>query len=217
MDSTTELTNRLEKLERENRRIKRFGGAALFVLAGLLLVAAAAPGGKPKTIKAGAFEVVDAEGKTRARLGMTKSGGVGLRLLNKTGTRRLQAEMESSGAVGFTCFSAAGRPAVMLMRSSKGIPSLIYANEKGVPLTILNRINNAAYFSMRDENGKNRVGLAARPDHSGVFLNSPDGKLHMAHAVLKDGTPVIKITDKNGKVVWTLPKAEEKAKTPEEK
>ena len=132
-----ELRSRIEKLERENRLMKRFGGALLFVLAGVLLVAAAAPAGKGKTVKASAFEVVDAEGKTRARLGMTDTGGVGLRLLNKQGTRRLQAEMEPSGAVGFTCFSNAGKPAVLLIRSSKGIPSHdgLKRFPPGLPLT----------------------------------------------------------------------------------
>ena len=179
----------------------------LFALAGALLVAAAAPAKTPKTVKAGKFEVVDADGKTRAFLGMTETGGVGLRILNRAGTRRLQAEMESSGAAGFVIFSAQGQPGVLLIRSSKGIPSLMFADEKRRPLTILNRTDTGAAFIMRDANGKNRVGLNITPGHAGLFLNGEDGKIHMAQAVLKNGSPVVKMTDKDGKTIWSLPEA----------
>lgn len=65
----SELLKRLEKLERDNRRLKRFGLAALALVAGLGLVAAARP--VPKVIKAHEFEVVNSAGTVRIRMGVS--------------------------------------------------------------------------------------------------------------------------------------------------
>lgn len=68
--SETELVERLEKLERDNRRLKRLGTAALVLAAALGLTAAARP--VPDVIKAHAFEVVDSAGKLRIRMAVTQ-------------------------------------------------------------------------------------------------------------------------------------------------
>jgi hypothetical protein len=61
------LQGRIAKLEKENRRFKQFGFAALAAMA-LLFVMAQAPA--RKTIEANEFVVKDAHGNTRIRLGV---------------------------------------------------------------------------------------------------------------------------------------------------
>lgn len=68
----SELLARLEKLERDNRRLKRFGLAALALAGALGLIAAARP--VPNVIKAHKFEVVDGAGKVRMRLEASSKG-----------------------------------------------------------------------------------------------------------------------------------------------
>lgn len=70
-----ELVDRLTRLERENRRIKRVGGAIL-VLMGLLGLSAAAQQRKSADydiVTARQFRVVDGEGNCRGMIGMSET------------------------------------------------------------------------------------------------------------------------------------------------
>lgn len=70
--SETELVARLEKLERDNRRLKRLGVAALVLVAALGLMAATQP--VPNVIKAHKFEVLNSSGKVEMRLSADSAG-----------------------------------------------------------------------------------------------------------------------------------------------
>jgi len=56
-----EIVVRLEQLERENRRLKRVGIAALLAIASIMLLAAAPP--VPQKLTAHEFEVLDSSGR----------------------------------------------------------------------------------------------------------------------------------------------------------
>lgn len=62
----TEITQRLEKLERENRRLRRGGLALLAALVAFTAIYATRP--IPDVIEAHKFVVVDSSGKRRAGL-----------------------------------------------------------------------------------------------------------------------------------------------------
>lgn len=68
--SETELAERLERLESDNRRLKGFGAAALVISAALGLIAATRP--VPDVIKAHEFDVVDSSGKVRLKMDASK-------------------------------------------------------------------------------------------------------------------------------------------------
>lgn len=82
----TELTNRLERLERDNRRLKGLGVAALVLAAALGAVYAARP--VPEKITAREFDVADASGNVRIRLSVSKLGEAGVTILDRTGVAR---------------------------------------------------------------------------------------------------------------------------------
>ena len=64
--SEAELIGRLEKLERDNRRLKLLGFVALVLAAALGLMAATQP--VPNVIKAHSFEAVDSSGRVRTKI-----------------------------------------------------------------------------------------------------------------------------------------------------
>lgn len=81
----TEIMARLDRLERENRRLKRLGVAALVIAAALGLMAATRP--VPDKITAHEFDVVDSAGKVRVAMSISPSkvGMPGLALYDRSG------------------------------------------------------------------------------------------------------------------------------------
>ncbi len=82
------LARRLDKVERENRWLKRSGVVALAVIAAIVLMGQAAsklaPPGKPgKVVGAEQFIVHDARGGVRAELGTLPNGTVRLVLYDR--------------------------------------------------------------------------------------------------------------------------------------
>jgi hypothetical protein len=82
-----ELARRLEKLERDNRRLKGIGIAALVLAAALGAIAATSP--VPEKITAHEFEVVDGNGRTRAILEAVNPSGTTLTFLDSIGRKRV--------------------------------------------------------------------------------------------------------------------------------
>ncbi len=62
------LVTRLEKLERQNRHLRRGVAVVLLAAASLFLMAQAKAGSSPKVVQAVAFELVDKTGKVIATL-----------------------------------------------------------------------------------------------------------------------------------------------------
>ena len=105
------LARRLDKVERENQRLKRSGVVALAVIAAIVLMGQAAsklaPPGKPgKVVGAEQFIVHDARGGVRATLGTLPDGTVRLVLYDRgnPGETRviLSAGPDSSPALSFS-------------------------------------------------------------------------------------------------------------------
>jgi hypothetical protein len=89
------LAERIERLERENRRWR--WGSRLAVISGLVvIIGGAQKANDPKVVEAEAFIVRDKDGKERVRLGLATDGGPTLFLRGKDGHNRviLQASEE---------------------------------------------------------------------------------------------------------------------------
>lgn len=66
--NANELSSRLQRLERENRRMKRAGFAVVGVALAVALIGAATPNEIPDAIEARAFRVIDTNGKLRVEI-----------------------------------------------------------------------------------------------------------------------------------------------------
>ena len=66
MSETTLLESRVDKIERDNRRLKLTVGALLLVLAAVPLIGAVMPEQIPELITAREFQVIDENGTLRA-------------------------------------------------------------------------------------------------------------------------------------------------------
>lgn len=147
-----ELTKRLEKLERDNRRLKRGGLALLAMLVTLTTIYATRP--VPDVIKAHEFDVVDTAGKTLATL--DAKGGYGYVLLKSahsgqvaeisTGFQAIYANPSHLGATeaGIGLSDNAGALVFSAMASRTGgrifltgdEPQIAVADTKGFKTTI---------------------------------------------------------------------------------
>jgi hypothetical protein len=142
------LMEKLEGLERANRRWKR-GVTVIASVVGLgLLMGQAAP--KEKTVQAERFELIDASGKVRGewspkalslrnedgaiRLGMfsTKEGGTGILMFaDDTQKRQISMMMAKDGFAAFGLNDDKGKTRAMLANRPDGKPSLLLQDETG--------------------------------------------------------------------------------------
>jgi hypothetical protein len=90
------LAIRLDRLERENRRLKRTGAVALVGIAALVLMGQTTPGEVANVVEAKQFVLRDSRGDTRAVLALGPDGSVGLGLSDKAGTAGAHPDQSSS-------------------------------------------------------------------------------------------------------------------------
>jgi hypothetical protein len=83
------LLERIDRLERDNRRMKRSAGGAALLLAALALLAARFD--SPRVVEANRFVLQDEKGALRGELSVDKNGAASLRLLDSTGHVTFQA------------------------------------------------------------------------------------------------------------------------------
>ena len=193
----TELANRLEKLERDNRRLKRLGAAALVLAAALGAIYATRP--VPEKITAREFDVVDDAGRVRIRLSTTP-GETSVRVLDAQG--HSAASMEERPGSSWVMAGNFGGNAAMLDSSatfgsevsvSYSPWHVVSAGKSGKALrdavsSYLTRVVSAPSVSMSvSPSGVSSVGLY---DSEGKGLTEMD--------VLPSGEPSITLRDAQG-------------------
>jgi len=111
------IEERLEKLERQNRRM-RLAGLGALLIAGAFVLMGQASRPRTQTVRAKSFVLVDANGMTRARLHMSAVGLV-LSFYDAEGVSRAGLSVMSDGPV-LALNDANGKPRVWLSVSSEG-------------------------------------------------------------------------------------------------
>ena len=91
-DDLVEIAGRVQRLERDNRRLKLGAGALVAVLVAAPLVGAVLPAQVPEVIEAGLFRVLDEQGTPRAAL-----GAAGLGFSDEQGRGRVGLGADSLG------------------------------------------------------------------------------------------------------------------------
>ncbi len=166
------LARRLDRVERENGRLKRSGVVALAVIAALGLMGQATTGKVAKVVEAEKFVLRDAGGTIRARLEILSFGKVQLVLFDKDDKPQSTLGVGSDGA------------------------GLILGGKEGT--TFLS--TTLLLFSGKDF--KVRLGMALfPPQEPGLILAGSNGK-HRAKLILgDDNAPALRLFDPDGKVI----------------
>ena len=155
------LARRLDRVERENRRLKQAGVVVLAVIGAVVLMGQAT-GNVAKVVEAEKFVLRDADGKGRARLESLPSGLVRLALLDK------DENIQSVLGVGV------GRPSLVLAgRNNKTIltTSFLSVSGKGRKsrLTLAVLPSGEQSLVLTDNTGRTRAELAIEVDGSSTF------------------------------------------------
>ena len=122
---------RLERLERENRRIKRIGVCALFGAVVLIVMGQARPSNVAKVIEAERFVVRGAAGSVSAVLGVNPDGNMGLEIRDKSGKAGVALGMGSSGNPALRLDGQDGKTGIALGVRSDNTPAMELYNKEG--------------------------------------------------------------------------------------
>lgn len=190
------LVRRLERVERENRWLKRAGMTVLAAGAALLLMGQALP--KSRTVEAEQFIVRDGSGAVLGELGATSKdrspvlvfngpGGLPritlgiidgqpeLLLQGKDGRNGLQVILENEE-----------QPVVGLYRAGKAVAQLGVGPHGGIGLLL------------RESAGTRRVDLVIAPDGvSGLRMGDSAGKPRANFGLASDGSPALQLFDRD--------------------
>ena len=169
------IEQRLAKLERQNRWMKRAGGLMLAAVACVVLMGQ----GKPKELPdlvAKSLTIKDEKGGKRVELG-TEKGSAYVRLHDQNGRVRLSLRTAANGNPHLNLVDQTGKKPVVLRTFLDG--SVLLAL-KGL-------------FLRSAANGSPAILLTGR---GGIraWLGRAD-----------DGSPVLKLRDAKGKVIWQAP------------
>jgi hypothetical protein len=125
-----QMMERLEHLEKENRRIKRIGAAILFGAVASLVMGQSKPDNIAKVIDAERFVVRDASGAVRAVLGVNPDGNMGLEVRDKNGKAGVALGMGANGNPALRLDGKEGKTGIALgVRSDNSSAMEFYNNE----------------------------------------------------------------------------------------
>ncbi len=125
-----DLEQRLVRLERANRRMKRIGALVLMVAAAVVL-SGAANGKDLSDLEVGSLTLKDKDGKTRAALGVSACGAVGLLLTDKAGKTRAHLVVEANGSPVLALTDKDGKTRAHLYVGVDGSPVLALSDKDG--------------------------------------------------------------------------------------
>ncbi len=128
------IEQRIERLERQNRNLRRaLGGMLGLAVAGLVLGAAAASSTDevPNVLRAHRIEVVTAEGKPAVVLGMTTNDAGTVSTLDAKGNKLVSLGVTTNGEGTVTTQSGKGKDLVRLAATTSGEAVIISYGGKG--------------------------------------------------------------------------------------
>ena len=190
----------LEKLERQNRRLKRAGLLALTAVGALLLMGQATP--KSRTIEAEKFVLKDSAGKTRAVLSMILDEP-GLAIYDEKGIKRADLFVTPNGP-GLALYNEAGTLQTALT-AYKGVNGLLSYNHDGTPSTVLGEEETGAALRLFDADGKPHIELSTTDQAPQMSFRDAAGKERaVMYLEPHSGSPSIAFYDQREKIMTAL-------------
>jgi hypothetical protein len=197
-----EIHERIERIEKQNRRLKH----TMFLL-GLFFLALAVMGAKAGTndghfrqIIAERISFVDGTGQERMLIGSSEEG-TGIRILNKAGKKALGIGITGDeGGSGILVADKEGRPRIGL-GIDEGVPSVVMVDENGKKILAMGGDDKGYGFVIMDENEVERAGLGYKDGDTGVMIYDDHGKYVRGMIRQKNGVHYSSHVDENGKEV----------------
>jgi hypothetical protein len=172
------IGHRLDDLERDNRRLRRYttsmlvGIAMLLGVSGVLLYFYGGPGlpGSAQIISGRQFVLRDAAGKVRGVWGTAKDGSVRLALSDPRGHQRVRLSLLEDGSAGLIFADTADRKLAVLGLLSDNTTTLALTDASGVPRAVLGvAANGSSNLVFADAVGATRAGLGVDVRGLGTF------------------------------------------------
>jgi hypothetical protein len=191
------ILQRLECLERDNRRWKVLASMVVVICGGFLLLGAAGSR-RPhiaEEIRARSFVLVDKHGTVLARLGQLPHGSLGLGFYDEGRKARLLLGIDADGGTSVSVYGKDGRGSAVLMAGQNGATSLRLLDTRWhVRASLATWPDGSPFLHLSDRNGNDRALLtyserAVMPN--GDIVRHPD--------------PALVLFDAEGGIRWRAP------------
>jgi hypothetical protein len=195
MDLPT-LATRLDRLERDNRRLRRWVCALGTGLAALLTMGQLPPG--PKVVEAESFVVRGAKGEPRALLGGIAGGAVTLALRDERGAERLTLV---AAADGESTVRLTGPDGANIEAAARADGSRIGLEGRARKASIALGVNGADLpaITLQDHSERTRAWLRVlEVGEVTLALSDRDGRPRTGFVVSEKGEPALALTEANG-------------------
>ena len=197
------LTERMDKIEKQNRRLKSYMAVLSVSLFALVWMGAKAGlhDGHFRQIIAEGISIVDDTGKEMILIGSKKEEGTGIRILNKAGKRIVGIGITADDiGSGIIVADKEGRPRIGL-GLDEDIPSIAMTNENGKKILAMGGDVNGYGLVIMDENEVERAGMGFKKGDVGVVIYDDTGQYVRGMVRQKNGTHYTSYVDENGKEI----------------
>jgi hypothetical protein len=188
------IAHRLDELERDNRRLRRYT-TMMFVVTAMVLGLGAAliwysvrsglPG-SPTTVSASQFVLRDAQGNVRGAWGLDKEGSVRFALSDAGERQRVRLSLLQDGSAGLSFSDSADRKLAVLGLLPDHTTNLALTDPAGIPRAVLGVASDgSSNLVFADREGAARAGLGVDSRGLGTF-NVADGSAAAGREELLD-------------------------------
>lgn len=178
------LGRRVDALERENQRLKRYGTLVTAIVGGMLLLNAAMLGAMraqqgrvADAVEARRFVLRDGDGHVRGVLGVGSDGAARMVLQDRDGRERLRMALLADGSPGMSFTDREGRSRAVLGLLADETATLVFADRWGKTRAVLGLSpDESSTLVFADRSGETRVGLGVEADGNAgltVFEKEP--------------------------------------------
>ena len=184
------VEQRLERLERQNRWLKRIATVCVAVVAVVFLLRQGKD--KPRVVEAEAFVLRDSEGKQRAVLSMEKPNTPSLVLLDQNGTKRVYLLAEQGGRASLGLGPGDGGIRTVLRVNSGGDAHLNFFDKNGKRGSQfgIDLLGQPSLYLMTE--GRHQVILEATRDMARLLFSEPRQRPRVRLGITSDGRVIWK-------------------------
>jgi len=191
------ILQRLERLERENRRWKGLVSVTVVICSCFLLLGAT-NGGEPRVadeLHARSFVLVDQNGTTLAQLGQLPHGTLGLGFYDEGRKARLLLSVEANGESSMSVYGRDGRGSAVVMVGKEGATSLRLLDAQWrIRASLATWPDGSPFLHLSDRDGNDRA-LLTQSDRSIL----PNGE------IVRQPNSSLVLFDAEGAVRWRAP------------